>query len=229
MVLEILVWDGFSFLMSFSRLYLWMICHLCYNKYLFWWFICSGWAHLCLAMFHTHACLPLSHIKNIKESNTLVSQLMSEHTRQFLTFVLKHHFKEFFLSFCLILPRVQHDLVLVDSFSWRRYPQRDLCFPPRWVTYRLDLVLWSKPRSRHSPSSLSFSILSWSSSSCFFMKTDSSVKVMETFSAAPASDEETKLQVVFLDSAGVPLWTEDKLYFFFYSFISGLKTFTLKG
>lgn len=67
-------------------------------------------------MFHTHACLPLSHIENIKESNTLVSQLISEHTRQFLTFVLKH-FMEFFLSFCLTLPRVQHDLVLVDSFS----------------------------------------------------------------------------------------------------------------
>ncbi len=60
---------------------------------------------------------------------------------------------------------------------------------PHWVTHRPDLVLWSIP-SRYSPSSLSFSVLSWSSSSCFFMKTDSSVKVIETFSSAPASDEE---------------------------------------
>lgn len=72
--------------------------------------------------------------------------------------------------------------------SWGRSPQWEASFPC-WVTYRLDLALWSIP-SQYSPSSLSFSVLSWSSSSCFFMKTDSSVRVIEMFSAAPASDEE---------------------------------------
>lgn len=79
-------------------------------------------------------------------------------------------------------------------FSWRRYPQSDLCFPCG-LTYQLDLVLWSMLRSQHSPSSFSFSVLSWSSSSCFFMKTDSSVKVMEMFSAAPASEETCESQL----------------------------------
>lgn len=60
-------------------------------------------------------------------------------------------------------------------------------------------------RMKCSPSSLSFSVTSWRSSSCFFIKTDSSVKVMEMFSSAPASDwKEIKMHEYQCDTCRIP-------------------------
>lgn len=89
----------------------------------------------------------------------------------------------------LIILFISHYFTLILKFFYLS----TFMFFTKWIEENPDpgtMRMW------HSPSSLSFSVLSWSSSSCFFMKTDSSVKVMEMFSAAPASNEGKKYEYV---------------------------------